>query len=185
MKSWRSGARGLGLVLLLAVSGCAGAEAAPPPVSPSPARAAAPAKGPSDEARLVCTGRTAEHISGALGVAARSPLQPSWSEDVYACDYAYPDGSTMRLSVKDLADAGATTAYFEAKRAVAGPVTVLEGMGEGAFERADGSVVVRKDNTVLVVDVSALAATLGTPPRPRANVARTVATTVLICWVEY
>ncbi|WP_457028594.1 hypothetical protein [Kitasatospora sp. P5_F3] len=171
-----------GLVLALAVSGCAGARAAPEaPVSP----AAVVSKGPSDEARLVCTGRTAEHISGALGVAARTPLQPSWAEQVYACDYVYPDGSTIRLAVKDLPDAAATSAFFEAKRAVAGPVTVVDGMGEGAFARADGSVVVRKDNAVLTVDVAALPATFGAPPRSRANVALTVATTVLICWVEY
>ncbi|WP_405020829.1 hypothetical protein OHV05_32100 [Kitasatospora sp. NBC_00070] len=176
--------RSVGWLLIgLVLTGCGGTPAAPPS---SPSRSApALAQGPSDEARLVCTGRTAEHISGALGIAARSPLQPTWTEGVYACDYVYPDGSTMRLAVKDLPDAAATTAYFEAKRVVAGEVTPLEGMGEGAFARADGSVVVRKDDNVLVVDVTALPAAFGAPPRSRANVARTVATTVLICWVEY
>jgi hypothetical protein len=40
------------------------------------------------------------------------------------------------------------------------------------------------DATVLTVDVSALPAGFGKPARSRASAARTVATTVLICWKE-
>ena len=45
----------------------------------------------------------------------------------------------------------------------------LESLGQGAFQTTNGSVVVRKDWKVLLVDDTGLPAQFGTPPtrRPR------------------
>lgn len=175
------------LVSLGAASGCAStARPAVPAVSHTAAGAPTGLpgwNGPSDAAHLVCTSEAVEEISGALGLTLTRPLAPTWTDHRYACTYHYPVGP-LQLSVKDLSDAAATTAWFAGLRDAGGAVTPVSGMGDQAFQRADGTVVVRKDTTVLVVDVAALPAQLGNPSRARAVAARTVATTVLICWKE-
>ncbi|MEV6012062.1 hypothetical protein AB0M29_35330 [Streptomyces sp. NPDC051976] len=169
------------LALLLLAVGCGASDTSQAPsrsTSSSPDTAAA--TGPSKAAALVCSYEAAEDIEGALGVSTTEPPKAVWSDHVNSCSYRYPSG-TIRLSVEDLPDASAVTASFSAAQA-AERASPLPGMGEQAFSVADGSVFVRKDLTVLHVDVSALPARLGT--RTRSQVARTVATTVLICWKE-
>jgi len=139
--------------------------------------------GPSDAAHIVCTDTARNEITGALGIDTTKPLAPTWSDHTYSCRYVFTDGSLL-LSVKDLPDAAATTAWFDSLRTAAGS-TPLSGMGDGAIQQPDGNVVVRKDDAVLVVDVTALPASVGKPVRPRAVAARTVAQTVMICWKEY
>ncbi|MFC1412598.1 hypothetical protein ACEZCY_26760 [Streptacidiphilus sp. N1-12] len=177
------------------VTGCGSSQSTGRPVAdPSaavtgaatvPATAAATqSDGPSDAAHIVCTDTAETQITGALGIDVTKPLAPTWTGRTYSCRYVFSTGS-MRLSVKDLPDQAATTAWFTSLRTAAPGSTTLGGMGEGAFQEPNGNVVVRKDNAVLVVDVTALPATVGLPVRPRATAARTVAQTVLICWKEY
>lgn len=149
------------------------------PASP----AASPSSGPSAAARLVCSAEAAEDIEGALGAATTGPPQATWADHTYSCPYTYASG-TMLMSVKELPDTAAVAAYFSAAQVAAGRSTVLQGMGEAAFGVADGSVYVRKDLTVLHVDVSKLPAHFGKPTRTRTQVGKTVATTILICWKE-
>lgn len=172
--------RAAAVVTALAAAVLTGCGSAAGPGARPPASAVG---GPSKAAKIVCADEAKEDISGALGVDTTRPLAPVWSNGLYSCRYVYPDGS-MLLSVKDLPDAAATAAYFTALRNTVGNPTALDGLGEASFAEPDGSVVVRKDDTVLVVDVSGLPATVGKPVRPRASAARTVATTVLICWKE-
>jgi hypothetical protein len=174
------------LLLVLGGGGCAGPAATANGAASGTARAAGLPdwNGPSDAAHLVCTTDAVQDISGALGLVLTEPLAPVFKDHLYSCAYHYP-GAVLTLSVKDLADPAATTAWFASLRGAAGPgAAALGGLGEAAFQEADGTVVLRKDDTVLVVDVSALPAQVGKPPRSRAAAARTVATTVLICWKE-
>jgi hypothetical protein len=172
-------------LLAVGVTGCASGRTAEPAASPSPPTLVSRiAEGPSDAAHLVCTDTAENEITGALGIDTTKPLVPTWKDHLYSCPYVFADGSLL-LSVKDLASAAATTAWFDALRTAATGSTPLGGMGDGAFQEPDGSVVVRKDDAVLVVDVTALPANVGKPVRPRAVAARTVAQTVLICWKEY
>ena len=46
----------------------------------------------------------------------------------------------------------------------------------------NGSVVVRKDNMVLLVDVQALPSMFGRPASARSETAEIVATTIMGCW---
>ncbi|MGW4809198.1 hypothetical protein [Kitasatospora sp. NPDC004272] len=179
------------LLPLLAAVGCgsAAAPAAPPPAhaSASPS-AAAPSSSapdrPSDATSMICNPYFRQELAGALGTDITQPLAPTWAQRVYSCEYRYPAGS-MTLSVKELPDAATALAQYDGLRGSAGAVTDLNGLGEAAYKRADGTTVVRKDSFVLTVDVAKLPETFGTPPRSRADVAVMTATTVMICWQEH
>ena len=144
----------VGAVLLMTVAGCASAR---PATGGTPTPAAAGPAGPSAAARIVCADEAQEDISGALGTDTTEPVSPTWKDRLYSCRYVYRDGS-MLLSVKDLPDAAATRAWYDGLRTAAPGTTPLTGLGDAAFAEPDGTVVLRKDTTVLTVDVSALPA---------------------------
>jgi hypothetical protein len=133
---------------------------------------------------MVCTGYVLQQLAGALGTEPLTPPSATWAQHLYSCTYAYADAS-MLVSVKELADPATAAAHFDGLRGSAGPVTTVNGLGEAAFTEADGSTVVKKDNTVLVVDVSRLPERFGTPPRTRPGVSVMVATTIMTCWKEH
>ena len=89
----------------------------------------------------------------------------------------------MTLSVKEMSSVSETTVYFDALGARLGRGAKLEGLGEGAYQTSKGSVVVRKDYRVLLVDTSHLPAQFGKPPASRIDVAISVAATIMSCWV--
>jgi hypothetical protein len=135
---------------------------------------------PSKSAQMVCQAEAAGDIASALGVAPVQPLSPAWADHLYSCRYVYPDGF-MTLSVKELTDRGETDAYVASLRRSLGQSEQLT-LGEGGFVTNSGSVVVRKDYKVLLVDTSGLPEQFGAPLRARSNVAVGVGVTVLGCW---
>ena len=163
--------------LLVITAGCA-AEA-PPPV-PAAVATAAPT-GPSDSAQMVCAPEAQGDIAVALGVTAQRVEKPTWQDRVYSCRYVYAGGSFV-LAVKELTNALETTDYFESLQKKLGDVQNVDGLGQGGFITPNGSVVVRKDFKVLLVDDSTLPAALSTPPLTPGNVAMLVAKTVMDCW---
>jgi hypothetical protein len=60
--------------------------------------------------------------------------------------------------------------------------TPLRDLGQGAFQVRNGSVVVRKDWKVLLVDITGLPSEFGEPPTSSGDVAATVADVILGCW---
>ncbi len=116
-----------------------------------------------------------------LGVKTAAPLSPTWVDHLYSCRYVYANGS-MVLSVKELSNASETTAYFEGLGSQLGNTGPLTGLGQGAFTTRNGSVVARKDYKVLLVDVSGLPAQFGVPATSSADVAISVADTIMGCW---
>jgi hypothetical protein len=162
-------------LLVVLAAGCAAPLPVPPQVAP------AAATGPSEAAEMVCTSEAQEDIALALGITAQRVEAPTWKDRVYACRYVYPAGSFM-MSVKDLKNDLETTAYYESLAAQLGDTQNVDGLGEGAFITRNGSVVVRKDFKVLLVDDAALPATMSSPPLTPGNVAMLVAKTILGCW---
>jgi hypothetical protein len=130
---------------------------------------------------LVCSDEAEQDITEALAVAPQGIDTPTWSDHVYSCRYRYAGGA-FTLSVKELSSVPETTAFFDETARRLGSAHTLDGLGEGAFVTANGSVVVRKDFKVLVVDDSALPAGLGTPPLTPPQVALLVARTIIGCW---
>jgi hypothetical protein len=136
---------------------------------------------PSAAAKLACSNDAVGDITTNLGVGVTSPVTPTWSHNIYSCRYVFT-GGIMVLSVEDHPDANAATTAFTSGEPSG--ATVVPGLGQQAYARADGSAVIRKDASVLTVDVSGLPATFGVPPHPRNIDALTVADAVLACWTE-
>jgi hypothetical protein len=132
---------------------------------------------------MICAPEAQKDLSSTLGTKTTSPIVPKWTDHEYSCRYGYAQGS-FRLAVKQLPNPSATGRYFGARAARLGKRQTLQGLGEGAFTTTDSSVVVRKDNKVLTVDVRDLPPRFGNPPDTRANVAISVAATIMGCWTE-
>jgi hypothetical protein len=88
----------------------------------------------------------------------------------------------MELSVKELSSWAGTAAYYQLLVHRLGKSRDLENLGQGAFQATDGSVVVRKDWKVLLVDIAGFPAQFGVPPTSSGSVAVTVADVILGCW---
>jgi hypothetical protein len=137
---------------------------------------------PSVSAKMICeTEAQTEIYESATGVKTIAPFKPTWIDHVYSCKYVYPGGAVMTLSVKEVSNADETTAYFNSlatKLHKTKDITV----GQGGFQVQNGSVVVRKDFKVLLVDITKLPARFGVPPASRGDVAINVAETIMSCW---
>jgi hypothetical protein len=88
----------------------------------------------------------------------------------------------MVLSVKELSSWSQTKAYFEQLGRQLGKARTIQALGQGAFQTTNGSMVVRKDWKVLLVDTEGLPAQFGQPPTSSGDVAVTVADVILGCW---
>ena len=135
---------------------------------------------PSAIARMVCAEEAAGEIAQVVGAKA-SVTAPTWADHLYSCGYHYSEG-TMVLSVKELSSWTQTYAYFDKLAETLHKTAPIKGLGQGAFVVGDGSVVVRKDWKILLVDISGLRGMVGSPPNPRDTVALDAAAVILDCW---
>lgn len=135
---------------------------------------------PSPISTMICRNEAIQEIDSAVGVKA-TVSQPTWADHRYSCQYGYPSGS-MQLSVKELSSWAQTKAYFRALGVQMGDARTVQNLGQGAFQTTDGSMVVRKDWKVLLVDVADLPSQFGVPPTSSGNVAVAVADVILGCW---
>jgi hypothetical protein len=110
-----------------------------------------------------------------------SVAPPTWTGHRYACGYRYQQG-IMTLSVKEVSSWPQTYGYFGQLAATLHKTTPITRLGQDAFIARDGSVVVRKDWKILLVDISGLHGAVGSPPKPPAELAIYVAEAILGCW---
>ena len=162
------------LTVVLGIAGC-GSVNASSAESPKPA-----GESPSAIARMVCAGEAAGEIAQVVGAKA-SVTAPTWADHLYSCGYLYREG-TMVLSVKELSSWTQTYAYFDELAETLHKTAPVKGLGQGAFVVSDGSVVVRKDWKILLVDISGLHGMVGSPPNSRSTVALDAAAVILGCW---
>jgi hypothetical protein len=132
---------------------------------------------------MVCGAEGQKEIAEALGVHTSAPIAPTWVDHLYSCAYPYAD-VRMDLSVKELTDAASTDAYFASAEHALGTGAAVAGVGQEAYQGADGSVVVRKDFKVLQVDVAGMPAQVGSPAIDRSEAAVRVAIVVMGCWTD-
>jgi len=138
---------------------------------------------PSVSAKRICEKEAADEIyQSATGVKTINAFKPTWVDHVYSCDYDYPGGATMTLSVKEVSSVDETTAYFNMLATKLGKTKEIPNLAQGAFQVKDGSVVVRKDFKILLIDVTKLPAQFGVPADTRGDVAINVAETIMSCW---
>ena len=175
-------ARSLGFLVVAGIvaTGCSGGTTTTSTTqAPKPAGAL-----PSAISVQVCSHEAQKEMASALGETAMVST-PTWVDHRYSCTYDYstssPSGSFM-VSVKELSSRAETDTYFDGLATTMGRSRSLEGLGEGAFQTTDGSVVVRKDWKVLEVDDTGLPPQFGVPPTSASSVAVTVADVILGCW---
>jgi hypothetical protein len=129
---------------------------------------------------MVCAREARQEIARVLGIRA-SVSSPTWIAHSYSCRYRYPDGEFV-LTVKELSSWPQALAYYAALGREQGRTPTVPRLGQGSFQTAIGSMVVRKDWKILTVDISGLPAQFGRPPTSRGDVAVTVADVILACW---
>jgi hypothetical protein len=138
---------------------------------------------PSKSAKMICEDEAQTDIyEQATGIKTTSVTTPTWNDHVYSCDYVYPGGVKIGLSVKELSSEEETTQYFDSLATKLGKKQDVKSLGQGAFQTEDGSVVVRKDYKVLTIDVSKLPGQFGVPPATRGDVAINVGAAIMGCW---
>ena len=89
--------------------------------------------------------------------------RPTWVHHLYSCQYSYPTGS-MVLSVKELSSWAQTKSYFRTLAEQMGKSQSINGLGQAAIKTTDGSIIVRKDWKVLLVNSAGLPDQFGQPP---------------------
>jgi hypothetical protein len=169
------------IVALVSTACSGGGSSATPSGGPSTTRAPLPAgSSPSQISKEVCQEDARAEIASALGEKA-TVSEPTWVDYLYSCRYGYTSGS-MALSVKELSSWAQTLAYYKSLEVLLGNVRSLANLGQGAFQTTNGSVVVRKDWKVLLVDIAGLPDQFGVPPTSSGDVAVTVSDVILGCW---
>jgi hypothetical protein len=168
------------MVALVAAGCSSGSTAATKStLAPKPAGAT-----PSSISRQICSDEAQTEMASALGERAKVST-PTWVDHRYSCTYDYPHATapgSFEVSVTELSSWPQTYAYFDGLAASMGKTRDLEALGQGAFQTTDGSVVVRKDWKVLLVDDTGLPDQFGVPPTSSGAVAVTVADVILGCW---
>jgi hypothetical protein len=184
----RSKLHALGLCVLALVLGagvlaaCSGGSSSAKDTSDTQPLSAHPepaGPNPSKSAQMVCAKEAQTEIASALSTHQTSVTTPTWRDHVYSCRYVYGTGS-FTMSVKELVNAAATTAYYDGLEHRLGNLNPLLGLGQGGFLTKGGDAVVRKDYKVLLVDVHALPNNFAT--LTRAQAAQTIAQVILGCW---
>ncbi len=165
---------------LAAVAGCGGE---PAPVGPPPgqAPAAAAPDAPSPQAEMVCQPEAQQDIQDLIGVVPTKVGPIQYTNHTTTCRYAYADGS-FTLVVEDLPNDITTTRTYEALAGKLGRTTSFDLPDAQGYSTSEGSVVLRRDTKVMLVDVTALPATFGDPPNSRGNTALLIMKAVLNCW---
>lgn len=164
-------------------TGAGGTETAvPQPVSNHKPDPAGPE--PSSSARLICSSELQTELHDALGETPLHPPTATWADHLYTCTYDYSSGRLV-LSVKEESSWPETLGYYHSLGKSLGVRKTLGGLGEGAYVTSDGSVVVRKDWRILLVNIAGLPAEWAKPPTSRANIALTVTDAILACWRGY
>jgi hypothetical protein len=172
--------------LALVLAGCGGqppAPSAPPSGSAvGPAVVTALPDAPSPQAEMVCAPEAQQDIQDLIGVVptAVGPIQ--YANHTSTCRYAYANGA-FTLVVQDLPNDITTTRTYEALAGKLGKIDSIDLPDAQAFTTNDGSIVLRRDTKVMLVDVTQLPGTFGSPPSPRGDAARLIMKAVLNCWV--
>ena len=130
---------------------------------------------------MVCAREAQEDITKNVGVPDVLVTAPTWIDHTYSCRYVYPNG-TFVLSVKELDSQAQTTSYYNALGTQLGRLPDSTALGPDSFLTNNGSLVLRKDNKVLLVDVAHLPAQFGKSGSPPSEIAQAVGGAVLGCW---
>ncbi len=171
----QKGPRFFGVVAVLLLQAHVGSAAAVPAGNAD--------SGPADTSKMVCATEGQKEIAKALHMKPLRRVTPTWKNHLYSCFYVYATG-TIGVSVKELTDERAAVNYFKDLMKKRGKRAPFSGIGDAGFATDDGSAVVRKDVSVLLVDVAKLPKKFGVPPRDPVVAAQAVAGALVDCWTH-
>jgi hypothetical protein len=177
----RAASAALLAVVVCSATSCAASPSRADVVAPTGTAASARADAPAASSLMICADEAKDEISAVLGIQPSQPPAHTWSDHLYTCRYRFGDG-TIVLSVKELADPPAAAAYYASRLAANPGRRPVPGLGQDAFAAPDGYTVVRKDTSVLQVDVTGLPDRFGPRRLAHADVGITVATIIMGCW---
>ena len=166
------------VALVLTVAQCSSSDARP--AAPTTSLVVTYGDDPTVSAQMVCGSDGQTALGATFTVTGLKVTTPTWVDHLYSCTYQYPTGS-FELSVKELPTIPETVDYFTSLKNKSTGAQQLA-LGQDGFVGADGTSVVRKDNKVLVVDVSKLPAQFGTPPQTPIQASQNIAFILLGCW---
>ncbi len=145
-------------------------------------------EGPSDAAQMICTGQVVGNVTDVLGLERELSPSSAWDKPMFTCTYDV-DGDPLVLSVHDATDVSEGVEHFAALQGRYGNAEDIEGMaglGMPSFSTGDGIVAFVRDGKTLLVDATALPNGLGPDgTRTQSEAAYTLASAVLVCWVEH
>ncbi len=146
------------------------------------------AEGPSEAALMVCDGQVRQAVSATFALGGEVSPSASWDDPVFTCSYDI-GGTPLILSVHDATDEQQGGDHFAELRnslANAEEIRGLAGLGMPSFWTDDGMVAFLRDGKTLLVDATALPDETGVDgTRSRQQVAYSVASAVLVCWVDH
>lgn len=140
---------------------------------------------PSRTSTMVCDGDVKASVQELAAMATPPTTTTSWSDGLFTCTYALPQGALV-LKVKESGSPAAAKAYFDGLQAGATDPVALEASESlelPAFRSPVGIVSFVRDDKTLVVDARGLPASVGPQKTERDELlAYSVATNVLSCW---
>jgi hypothetical protein len=144
--------------------------------------------GPSAAAQMICAGEVVTAVANILELGSKVSPSSSWEEPMFTCTYEI-DGHPLVLSVHDATDEAEGEEYFATLQDGTDNAASIEGtlsLGVRSFSTGEGIVAFLRDGKTLLVDATALPATLGAEKTTtRSQAAYAIATAVLVCWVEH
>ncbi len=149
---------------------------------------AASVAGPSDAARMVCSGQVTTNVKGIFGLKTTPEPSSAWTKPEFTCTYDI-DGAPLVLTVHDDTDEAEGKKYFDELEASSSGAENLKGMfalDMPAFSTGEGEVAFLKDGKTLHVDATKLPGKLGPEGDvTQSDAAYSVAMAVLACWTDH
>lgn len=146
------------------------------------------AHGPSEAARMVCTGQVVQSVGDVLGLEDELSPASSWDKPMFTCTYEI-DGKPLVLSVHDATSETDGKKHFtELQKSIDNAKTIkgMLGLGMPSFSTDDGIVAFLRDGKTLLVDATALPDGLGPNGiKTQHDAAYALASAVLVCWVDH
>ena len=137
---------------------------------------------PSATSQLVCSTEIRKDVATLMSMPALPHVVSSWANHRYTCTYHLANGP-LEVSVQELGTKSAAVAYLNDVRGKYADVHTLTGVasfGLPGFQAGNGAVAFAKDDTTLLVDPSALPATVG--HGTRSEFGYSVASDIIGCW---
>jgi hypothetical protein len=137
---------------------------------------------PSATALMVCSTEIRKDVATLMSMPSLPHVVSSWANHRYTCTYHLASGP-LQISVQELASKSAAVAALNGIRKKYGDAQTLTGVasfGLSGFQAGNGAVAFAKDDKTLLVDPSALPATVG--HGSRTEFGYTVASDIIGCW---